>query len=300
MPIDNDANLNDATREQIDYLDSTLDQNVPFRVLNGDTVASFSGADFVVLGYVPKQDKHVEDPEVGEIENDENRAGTKNFIEFANIQTMSVSSTRDVAAKRILGSAWHQGLSMGARSVAGTLAFLTVDGDALKEFKRVYTQNSREDAGDQIADTFPPFNIILSATNEHGAAISGALIGVKIVNTGLVVGTQDSYTEQTYSYVAKRWIPLRGIRDWQGNLAEIIDARPEMLDVIREAYSDPWKWIPPSIAAQDKLSRAIKLRRASIINRKATKKNEDGQNKDRFDQIPSPEASESMLDNLGI
>lgn len=165
--------------------------------------ASFSGADFTVFGFTPSR---------------------AHFEEFAFLQTLSISTVRDAFAKRVLGSSWIEEFSMGARSVAGTLAFVLVDGDALRNFRDVWYQNSKDDAANPFNDAIPPFNIIVSASNEMGVSVSGVLMGVQLVNTGMTVGVQDAYTEQTFSYIARRFIPLRGTVAFKDNLRDFIQS----------------------------------------------------------------------------
>ena len=185
---------------------------------------SFSGADFLVLGYrAPQVD------EFGRtFRNLRGEESTGGFVEFANLQTLSISTTRDIAAERVLGTAWVKEYSRGSRSVAGTLAFTMFDGDAFSKLDGVRQGSTQEDITWYSPDDLPEFNIVLSATNEYGQTISGILLGVVITNTGVTVGVQDVYTEQVASYVARRWVPFKGTLDLSRSLNKILKLNPRI------------------------------------------------------------------------
>lgn len=196
-------------------------------------IASFAGADFVVMGYSPE-------------------GSDQTIVEFANLQTLSISTTRDVSGKRVLGTSWVEEFSMGNRTVAGSLVFTLVDGDALQRFRALWSHNNEQDVVNPLPDAIPPFNVILSGSNEYGTSIAGALLGVQLVNSGIAFGVQDSFTEQTFSYVARRYIPLRGTAGFKDNLRTFINQTPELKAELNRLYgrSDPF-WTPPALPAMD-------------------------------------------------
>jgi len=203
--------------------DTNLEMNI------GNQRASFSGADFVVIGYAESVET---DPGSDDI--------SDNFIEFANIQTLSISTTRDIEAKRPLGTSWPTEYSRGSRTVAGSLVFTLFDSDSLSRLKGVRKSTTVEDRQWYSIDDIPPFNIIVTATNEYGSSISGVLLGVVIPNSGITVGVQDAYTEQVCSYVARRWVPFRNTIDLSKGLNEAVLSHQE----IRRVLSAPSDRLP--------------------------------------------------------
>lgn len=212
--------------------------------LSGRVRTSFSGADCMVVAYKPKLITDIAGPEETQL------------VEFANLQTLSISTTRDIAALRPLGTAWADELSLGARTVAGTLIFTMFDGDSLRALDGVRPGRSHEDAGGYMADDMPPFNIVINETNEFGQAVTSVLLGIRIVNSGVTIGVQDIYTEQVYSYVATRWIPFRGAIDFTKSLKEIATQNPDLTQAIFDYYhfTDPLV-VPPRLPSADKASR---------------------------------------------
>lgn len=209
---------------------------------------SFSGADFLVLGYrAPEVD------ETGQpVTNLQGDPSTGAFIEFANVQTLSVSMTRDFAAERVLGTSWVSEYSRGARTVAGTMAFTMFDGDAFRSLEGVRPGTTREDLRWYSPDDIPEFNIVLTATNEYGHTVSGVLLGVAIPNSGITVGVQDVFTEQVCSYVARRFIPFKGTLDMTGNLTDIFRRNPILQNVLSDAYAA--RELPPILKPIDQQS----------------------------------------------
>lgn len=183
-----------------------------FLLEEGEVVQSFSGVDFNVLGYIPPFHQNSLD--------DDSQTTTPTGDVFmhrmASLQTMSISSTRDHKAARRLGSAWAFDFSRGSRTIAGSLIFALINGDAFKKFvdsTNQYAALSREDAGQYLPDAIPPFNIVFTASNESGRILVGMLIGVRITNTGMSFGIHDIYTEQVYSFVAERYEPINNLSD---------------------------------------------------------------------------------------
>lgn len=211
---------------------------------------SFSGADFLVLGYRAKAMN-----DLGRVvRNKEGAVASDAFVEFANIQTLSVSTTRDIAAERVLGTSWAKEYSRGARSVAGTLAFTMFDGDSFAKLDGVREGTTWEDLRWYSPDDIPEFNIVLTATNEYGHTISGILLGVVITNTGTTVGVQDVYTEQIASYVARRWMPFKGTLDLKGSLDHVLQNNPQLGDLVAQNLVAK-SWLAPALVPIDEESK---------------------------------------------
>lgn len=128
---------------------------------------------------------------------------------LAEIQTISISSTRSISPVRVLGRESPVAYTRGARTFAGTLVFASVNQDV---FKDIYDQDiassMMSSSTSLTSDQLPPFSIIITAANEKGAAAIQAVHGVTLVNYGTTYSVDDLYTEVTYSYVATDVIPL--------------------------------------------------------------------------------------------
>ena len=198
--------------------------------VNGNRLTSYSGADFLVLGYRPTLVGTDGQP----LRDRGGEPASPAFVEFANIQTVSVSSTRDVYAERVLGSAWVRRYERGGRTVAGSMAFTMFDGDSLRKLAGARLESSREDLGYYMPDDIPEFNVVLSATNEYGQTVSGIILGITIVNAGSTVGVQDIFTEQMYSYVARRWIPFVGTLDLTRRLSQVLGSNPFLTRIMED------------------------------------------------------------------
>lgn len=242
MALKESAQLDPLQPTQLDFLD-------------GDQPTSFSGADFVIVGYRPEVRNAAGEP----VQDITGNASQSAFIEFANVQTLSISMTRDVAAKRPLGTAWVEEYSRGARTVAGSMAFIMFDQDAFRDLAGARPGSSREDAQFYIPDDIPEFNVVVSATNEFGQTISGILLGVTLVNSGITVGVQDVFTEQMFSYVARRWIPFSGSLELKASLLGILKQYPKIEELIVETYHED-DWQAPRLAPIDEITKRHKER----------------------------------------
>lgn len=128
---------------------------------------------------------------------------------LGNIQTLSISSTRSISPVRIIGRASPVQYLKGARTVAGTLAFATLNESV---FNRVYDVSRRESFSTAdtsfIADQLPPFDIVLLACTEKGGVAARVIRQVSLMNYGTTYSISDFFCEETYSYVALDVTPL--------------------------------------------------------------------------------------------
>jgi len=128
---------------------------------------------------------------------------------FATLQTMSISSTRSVSPVRVFGRSSPLAYTRGARTIAGTLVFASVNEDV---FQDIYDEGIGEStmaaSSSLLSDQLPPFSIVITAANEKGGAAIHAVHGITLVNYGTTYSIDDLYTEVTYSYVATDVLPL--------------------------------------------------------------------------------------------
>lgn len=159
---------------------------------------SYSGTDISAMMYLPLLGKS----------SISGRIPKKSKV-FANIQTMTISSTRSVSPVRVLGRSNPLAYTRGARTIAGTLVFAAINQDV---FQDVYDQGLAEStlssSSSLISDQLPPFSIVITAANEKGGAAVHAVHGITLVNYGTTYSIDDLYTEVTYTYVATDVLPL--------------------------------------------------------------------------------------------
>jgi hypothetical protein len=187
-----DAQLGDA--QPIVITDSRLPRPVTYN--------SFSGADIRAAAFMP--DPNGEAPEGG------------TYKIFAELQTVTISSTRNVFPVRRLGESHAHRYTRGARTIAGTLIFAVLDQDVMSELYR--RDRSEVSAGAPFfVDQIPPFNVFVDCQNEYGNIASTGLVNVHLVNFGQTLSVDDIYLESTYTYVAEQFVPF--VSDAQGFLS---------------------------------------------------------------------------------
>ena len=138
---------------------------------------------------------------------------------FGGLQTITVSIASSIGPIRRLGEKEVVEYKSGARTVAGSMVFAMLNRDMFVEAMRERVNdslNSRPWQTPNYLDEIPEFNILIQGGNEFGGIASGLLIGVKISNFGTTFSVDDLYTEATYSYVARHYIPFTN--DWKNTL----------------------------------------------------------------------------------
>lgn len=112
-------------------------------------------------------------------------------------------------------------LTHNSRTIAGTISFAVFNRDALTDLGGVYRREKQEyNQLYPLADQLPPFDVILTFRNEHGATATRTVYGLEIVDDGETYSIDDMMIEKVYQYVARDQDPmLRGT--YQGNPAQV-------------------------------------------------------------------------------
>jgi hypothetical protein len=133
-------------------------------------------------------------------------ASQPNLVVLGELQTISYSMHRENTPVRFLGNVNPVGFVKGPRTLAGSLIFTQFDQYAfyrLREFQRIANQGVYP-----LADMLPPFDIVLSFSNESGSFSKMRIYGVTIVDEGGTMSIDDLIAEQTYTYIARGIQPL--------------------------------------------------------------------------------------------
>jgi len=127
---------------------------------------------------------------------------------FAELQTISISATRSVHPVRCLGESAARGYLRGARTFAGSLIFTMFSKDPFEEVSRLDADHEVYGREPFAVDQIPEFDIILTAVNERGTSSKALIGGVTLTNYGTTFSIHDIYTEISYTYVARWFIPM--------------------------------------------------------------------------------------------
>lgn len=215
---------------------------------------SFAGTDITAMLYLPATTQ-------SSLKG--NNTNSK-FKVFAELQTMSISTTRSVSPVRVLGRSSPIAYTRGARSIAGTLVFASINEDV---FQEVYDESIAEStmaaSTSLLSDQLPPFSIVITAANEKGGAAIQCIHGITLVNYGTTYSVDDLYTEVVYSYVATDLTPLssiptslkRGARDSFIENSAYPNVSTAILDSMRRAYG----------TEADRIQSAINYHRKNIV-----------------------------------
>lgn len=182
------------------YLETPLKQQGLSNFLNSKsaTYSSFSGTDIQAIMYLPLLTR-------GTV----TETNKKKIQVFADLQTLSISSTRSVSPVRVLGRASPIAWTRGARTYAGTMVFASISHDPFGEVYDVAMAESyMSSSNSMVSDQLPPFSVVITAANELGNIGITAIHGITLVNYGTTYSIDDLYTETVYGFVADEVIPL--------------------------------------------------------------------------------------------
>jgi hypothetical protein len=115
---------------------------------------------------------------------------------------LTYSIHQDKRPVRAIGNMNAKDYVFGQRTIAGTLIFAVFNKHWAYEIMDEYRTAGEHGSAHFLVDELPPFQITISAANEYGFAARLALYGIRVVNEGQVMSTNDVYTENTYQFVA--------------------------------------------------------------------------------------------------
>ena len=180
---------------------------------------SFSGADLQCIIRIDQTDGV----------QGEDKKDTPVIKAFAELQTVSVSGARSVHPVRRLGQSQPTAYTRGARTIGGSLVFTQFSTDALWEVMRLSRGQETFTPQEPFhTDQLPEFDLIISGANEYGIFTNAIIGGITITNFGTTVSIHDIYTEVSYTYVARFYMPFAqdmGKTDMLKNLTWISNAR---------------------------------------------------------------------------
>ena len=167
----------------------------PFKEAYGE-YNSFTGTDIVAYIHIPSQ------------EATSANAGTQIMTEpivgvLGNIQTISYSTFRENNPVRSLGHVYPDSYTRGPRTIAGTIVWTVMDQYVLAQALKYSDPDSIYTSSSMLIDQIPPFNIIITMSNEYGDTASMGLYGIRIVSEGSTYSIDDMITEQLNTFVAR-------------------------------------------------------------------------------------------------
>jgi hypothetical protein len=162
---------------------------------------SYSGADAVATLLIPPIGQNGSTQDEGEI------------LTLGELQTISYSIHRENAPIRILGRVNPKSFIKGSRTIAGSLIFTVFNEYAFYKIRKYRELLGRQNGFfAPLADMLPPFDIILTFSNEYGQMSKMKILGVTIVDEGQTVSIDDLIIEQTYTFMARGIQPLVAMR----------------------------------------------------------------------------------------
>lgn len=131
--------------------------------------------------------------------------GTKATLLGA-LSTISYSSYRVKRPVHTVGTIVARVHTFGPRTVGGTMIFSVVNSNFVEEL--LINNEWLRKHGHLKADELPLFDLMIVSANEYGAYMQAFISGVSIVDEGQVLSVEDMFSENTFSFVAKDYIPF--------------------------------------------------------------------------------------------
>jgi len=137
-------------------------------------------------------------------------------LHLGELQTISYSIHRENKPVRVLGRVNPNGFVKGPRTIAGSMIFTLFESYAfyrLKQYERlVYGTSGQFGLATNpmfpVADMLPPFDMVLTFSNEFGKFARMKILGLTIVDEGGTMSIEDLVSEQTFTYMARGIQPL--------------------------------------------------------------------------------------------
>lgn len=154
----------------------------------------------------------------------------------------SWSIHKGASTNRTLGKSSPGPRAGGGRTIAGTMIFAITDHHPLRDLiPDSYNGRKTQILNDPdvwkplvMADEIPPFDIVLTLSNEYGKAAITTLYGVQIVDEGGVFGMDNIITELSLQYTAVAMDPITEVKlDDTGMI--------DPYGIMQGGYSQQWK-----------------------------------------------------------
>lgn len=188
---------------------------------------SFTGVDISAYILMPK------DSTVGSDESDHAFPAIK---QFAELETVSISSARSVFPVRRLGEDHVHRYTRGGRTIAGTMVFTTFSRDVFAEFYRQTDHDRFNGQSPFFVDQIPPFHLLFAAANEYGVIANAALINVTLSNWGTTLSVHDLKIESTYTYVAQFFLPF--VQDYSNFIQKVSALNVKQDEPLSQSMND--------------------------------------------------------------
>lgn len=152
------------------------------------------------------------------------RAGTADFLNLVNLQSITISTFRSKSQVRALGQVNPRGIARGSRTIGGTMILTEFNRDVFYKLVRNNAPMNDSNIGDVgqavLPDQVAPFDMVMLLQHEFGSIAYRYIYGIELVTNGLVYSIQDMYHENTVSFLCRDVTPLTPVT---GNVKEQLE-----------------------------------------------------------------------------
>ncbi len=167
----------------------------------------------------------------------------EHIVVLGNVETVSYSIHRDKVPVRTLGRTYAKNYTRGQRTIAGSLIFVQFDEAPLYKLYEFFNKKleNQHRFSSPLADEIPPFDMMLTFSNEYGYNSIIKLYGIEIVDEGGTFSINDIYSENVMQFIAKDIDPMVS-EGAQGSYQKLLYEKMLQGKVIDEHYNSMLKY----------------------------------------------------------
>lgn len=186
---------------------------------------------------------------ISDIDGNKNKESfQENVYNLGNLHTFSYSSFREKNAVRTLGRSHSKAYTRGARTVAGSMVFNTIEESQLFQFIRLFGNDAAMKSSSKEAtshaqammshlDQLKPFNLALVFANEYGQYSVMHVINVDINTEGQEISVDRPVLYNSVNYYAETVLPLVNIGGTFSSQAEMLEGLAKSIKNVKEKSS---------------------------------------------------------------
>lgn len=178
------------------------------------------------------------------------------------LQTITYSIHQEKAPVRVLGNINAKDWVFGPRTIAGSLVFAVFNKHWLMDLYDELKEKADMKNWHFISDEIPPFNITMSFCNEYGFDSRLILYGVRLLDEGQVMSTNDIYIENTYQFVATDIELLDSLRSYEQEVSRHLRG-----STVRKSGDDGYQPVIDGLKAEEKKKQETEERKKNFTEK---------------------------------
>lgn len=128
-------------------------------------------------------------------------------IEIGSVTTVSYTTYREKKQVRTLGRISAKGFTKAGRTISGRMIFTVIYEHIVESLRKEIPYLSEH--SHILMDELPPFDLVVSFGNEYGGSAGLIIQGVTTVDEQKTMSVEELFTENIFTYIARRIEPMK-------------------------------------------------------------------------------------------